>query len=54
MFIHVGDQLVRDIGSKKALLFHIKDLLKKQGKNTSGFSKMPKNQLKGIFYSLSK
>lgn len=46
MFIHIGDQLVADIGSKKALLFHLKRLGK-----TKGMSKLKLNQLKAIYYA---
>jgi len=52
MFIHIGDKLVANIGSKNALLFHIKRLCKQQGKNYKGFAKLKKAQLKAIYYKL--
>ena len=52
MFIHIGEKLVADIGSKKALLFHIKRLCKEQDKNYKGFAKLKVKQLKAIFYRL--
>lgn len=53
MWIKIEDKLVADIGSKKALLYHIKRLCKEQGKNYKGFTKMPIKQLKVIFYTLN-
>ena len=52
MYIFTGQNYSADIGSKKALLFHIKRLCKEQGKNCKGFSQMPVKQLKAIFYRL--
>ena len=52
MFIHTGQILVADIGSKKTLLFHIKRLCQEQGKNYKGFTKMPVRQLKAIFLKM--
>lgn len=52
MYIFTGQNYSADIGSKKALLFHIKRLCKEQGKNCKGFAKLKVKQLKAIFYRL--
>ena len=52
MYIFTGQNYSADIGSKKALLFHIKRLCKEQDKNYKGFAKLKVKQLKAIFYRL--